>query len=230
MNQHILPGNPPLQIHLRRSGRARRMSLRVSRLDGKVTLTVPKFVGEDEALAFAREKESWLRAHHETSVDVVQVAIGSELPLMGQAHRIHAGTGRRIAVSDGVISVPGNPDTVGRRLGAHLKQLARSQLAHASDRYAQMLGHEYAKLTLRDTRSRWGSCTSNGGLMYSWRLILAPPEVLYYVAAHEVAHLQEMNHSQEFWNVVRNLYGDYSQERRWLHEHGSELHRYRFGD
>lgn len=230
MNQHVLPGNPPLQIHLRRSGRAKRMSLRVSQLDGKVTLTVPKFVGDEEALAFAREKEAWLRTHHETRPEAVAIGIGTALPLQGETCVIQPGQGRRITVSDGVISVPGNPETAGRRLAAHLKQMARGQLAYASDRYAGALGRQYSKLTLRDTRSRWGSCTTNGRLMYSWRLILAPPDVLDYVAAHEVAHLQEMNHSADFWAVVRQLYGDYAEQRRWLHENGSDLHRFRFGD
>jgi predicted metal-dependent hydrolase len=81
---------------------------------------------------------------------------------------------------------------------------------------------------MRDTRSRWGSCSSQGTLMYSWRLIMAPPEVLRYVAAHEVAHLAEMNHSPAFWQVVQTLYGAHHRERGWLREHGASLHKYRF--
>ena len=105
----------------------------------------------------------------------------------------------------------------------------RARLAEASDHFAQRLGKDYAAITLRDTRSRWGSCTAQGRLMYSWRLILAPPEVLDYVAAHEVAHLAQMNHSPAFWAEVERIYGDYSQPRAWLRREGSSLHRYRFG-
>jgi len=90
------------------------------------------------------------------------------------------------------------------------------------------LGRSYARLSLRDTRSRWGSCTSDGGLMYSWRLIMAPPEVLDYVAAHEVAHLAQMNHSPAFWAEVTKIYGDYAAPRNWLRANGSTLHRYKF--
>ena len=97
-----------------------------------------------------------------------------------------------------------------------------------SDRYSAALGIPYARLTLRDTRSRWGSCTADGGLMYSWRLILTPPEVLDYVAAHEVAHLRHMDHSRAFWDTVEQLYGPWKAQRRWLRDHGSGLHRYRF--
>ena len=90
------------------------------------------------------------------------------------------------------------------------------------------LGRGYTRITLRDTRSRWGSCTSDGALMFSWRLILAAPEVLSYVAAHEVAHLAEMNHSPAFWRTVERLYGDYRPPRAWLRAEGGGLHRYRF--
>ncbi|MGR3434759.1 MAG: M48 family metallopeptidase, partial [Shimia sp.] len=83
---------------------------------------------------------------------------------------------------------------------------------------------------LRDTRSRWGSCSAAGGLNYSWRLVMAPPEVLDYVAAHEVAHLAQMNHSPRFWAEVAGLMPGYEAPRGWLRRHGADLHRYRFGD
>ena len=117
-----------------------------------------------------------------------------------------------------------------RRLQRYLRELARDRLAAASDLYAARLGCGYTSLTLRDTRSRWGSCSSTGGLMYSWRLILAPPEILNYVAAHEVAHLQEMNHSRAFWAAVEKIHGDYRAQRRWLQSEGNALHRYRFDE
>jgi predicted metal-dependent hydrolase len=90
------------------------------------------------------------------------------------------------------------------------------------------LGRRFSRLSLRDTRSRWGSCSSRGGLSYSWRLILAPPDVLDYVAAHEVAHLAEMNHSPAFWALVARLCPGYQAPRGWLRREGAGLHRYRF--
>ena len=110
------------------------------------------------------------------------------------------------------------------------RRFARDVLATACDAYAARLGRPYAGLTLRDTRSRWGSCSSAGRLMFSWRLILAPPEVLRYVAAHEVAHLAQMNHSPAFWAEVTRIHGPYAAERKWLRTEGNALHRFRFGD
>ena len=159
------------------------------------------------------------------------VSWGSDIPVEGQMLRIAPGDGRRVLPDGDALLVPGPADGVAARLLAFLKTLARDRLATASDRYAAMIDRPYSRLTLRDTRSRWGSCTTAGGLMYSWRLIMAPPEVLDYVAAHEVAHLQEMNHSPAFWGLVeQTLMPDYRDPRRWLREEGGALHRYRFGN
>ena len=228
MGHHVLPGNPPVEVILRRSARARRISLRVSGVDGRVTLTLPPGVAERTALDFANEKAAWLRAQLSRQPDMTEVRIGSDLPVEGRLRRLLPGSGRRIQLADDTLAVPGPPETAPRRVQAWLKARARDHLAAASDHYAQAVGREYARLTLRDTRSRWGSCTHDAGLMYSWRLILAPREVLDYVAAHEVAHLVEMNHSHAFWTIVERLCPDYDTPRRWLRENGAELHRYRF--
>jgi predicted metal-dependent hydrolase len=228
MTRHFLPGDPPVEVVLRRSARARRISLRVSSLDGRVTLTCPPGVSEREALGFARDKADWLRGHLARQPGEVTVGIGADLPFRGRPLRVVPGDGRGVRLSDGVILVPGDPDRAAARLAGFLKQAARDRLAEASDRYAAALGRDYARLTLRDTRSRWGSCSSQKGLMYSWRLIMAPDEVLDYVAAHEVAHLAEMNHSAAFWAHVTRLYGDTRSPRRWLRAEGPALHRFRF--
>ena len=226
MAEHHLPGDPPVPLTLRRSPRARRLSLRISALDGRVTLTLPKSLPEREALDFAAEKEDWIRSHLAKHPEAMLVQTGSCLPIDGMERRIVVANGKRVLMHEDVIEVPG--DRPGRVLQRFLRELARDRLAAASDQYAATLGRPYSRLTLRDTRSRWGSCTSDGGLMYSWRLILAPPEVLRYVAAHEVAHLAEMNHSPAFWQQVEHLYGDYQGPRKWLKQQGGGLHRFRF--
>lgn len=225
----ILTGNPPIDILVKRNARARRLSLRVSRLDGRVSLSLPRHLPEREARQFVQEKESWIRDQLGRQPMQRSVAIGATLLFRGQEIPIEQGTGRGVKINE-TCRVGGNPDTAGPRIAAVLKQMARQQLSAASDDYAARLGVSFGRLTLRDTRSRWGSCSSNGGLMYSWRLIMAPPEVLAYVAAHEVAHLVEMNHSAAYWAVVERIYPAYQAPRRWLRENGAELHRYRFSD
>ncbi|WP_339768370.1 SprT family zinc-dependent metalloprotease [uncultured Pseudosulfitobacter sp.] len=230
MAMHLLQEGPPVEVVLRRSARARRISLRVSALDGRVTLTLPKGVAEREAMAFARSKEDWIRGHLQARLDNIDVGHGAEVPLGGQALRVVPGAGRRVVVGDQTIAVPGAPEQVAARLQAHLKALARARLAAASDLYAERLGRPYQRISIRDTRSRWGSCSSRGRLMYSWRLVLMPQAVLEYVTAHEVAHLEQMNHSQAFWDTVTRIHGPYDTARSWLRRHGSDYHRYRFGD
>ena len=228
MGQHVLPGNPPVEINLKRSARARRISLRVSALDGRVTLTLPRGVSEKQGLAFAVEKAEWLRrntAQHGTSE---VVGVGTVLSLAGQRLTIVSGAGRQVRTEGETLIVPGDPERLPARLGGYLKALARDRLAEASDRYAARLGRRYTRLTLRDTRSRWGSCSADGALSYSWRLIMAPAEVLDYVAAHEVAHLAEMNHSDRFWRTVEDIHGPYRAQRGWLRTDGPALHRIRF--
>ncbi|EEX09727.1 conserved hypothetical protein [Ruegeria lacuscaerulensis ITI-1157] len=226
MGRHSLPGHPPVALTLRKSSRARRISLRISQLDGRVTLTYPQGVPESEAIGFARTKEDWIRAHLRARPEPAVVQFGQALPIEGAPRRIVPAKGRRVALEPDRIAVPEGAE--GRRLARFLKELARDRLTGACDDYAAMLGRTYSSLTLRDTRSRWGSCSSAGGLMFSWRLILAPPEVLHYVAAHEVAHLAEMNHSPAFWAQVERLFGPYDAPRQWLRVNGAELHRYRF--
>lgn len=228
MSDPVLPGDPPIPLILRRSARAKRISLRISQLDGRVTLTLPKRLAEREALEFAQQKEAWIRSHLEARAEDVQVGHGAQLPIGGKMLQVVPGAGRKVEVAANHVSVPGAQDRAGRRLAAWLKEMARDRLAGACDDYAAVLGKPYIRLTLRDTRSRWGSCTSDAGLMFSWRLIMAPPEVLDYVAAHEVAHLAQMNHSPAFWAEVTRLYGDYDPPRRWLRHEGSALHRYKF--
>jgi len=230
MGDHVLPGNPPVALTLRRSARARRISLRVSGLDGRVTLTLPRGVAEAEALDFAHQKAGWLRRQLDLRPSAVAVVPGVEVPLAGRPLRIACAPGRSVREVDGRLLVPGTANAVPARLRAWLRAQARDRLASASDRHAARLGRPYTRLTLRDTRSRWGSCSTNGGLMFSWRLVMAPEDVLDYVAAHEVAHLAEMNHSPAFWATVARLKPGFDAPRRWLRENGAALHSYRFGD
>ncbi|WP_456391268.1 M48 family metallopeptidase [Profundibacter sp.] len=230
MEQIELTGPPVVMILIRRTRRARRLSLRVSQLDGRVSMSLPMRTPLREAQVFAREKEDWIRATLAVRPDVARPVIGGSVLFQGVDVDIVAGAGRVARHGDGQITVPDNPARVGFRIAALMKIAAREKLREASDRYACKLGVSYGRLTLRDTRSRWGSCSSEGNLMYSWRLIMAPPEVLDYVAAHEVAHLLEMNHSPDYWRVVSSIYPQYKPPRAWLRKNGQQLHHFQFTD
>ena len=228
MDRTLEIGTPPLKITLRRSARARRFSLRVSRADGAVVLSLPRWAPEREALGFALSQEGWIRKALAARPVVVALALGSVIPLGGEMLTIAAGPGRAVRRMGDLLLVP--TGGLGARVEAYVKHDARQRLMVASDHYAAAVGRSHAGITLRDTRSRWGSCSATGKLMYSWRLAMAPPLVLDYVAAHEVAHLVEMNHSAAFWAVVRRLMPGYQPHRAWLRAHGAGLQAIRFRD
>ncbi|MGQ0565459.1 MAG: M48 family metallopeptidase [Gemmobacter sp.] len=224
-----LPGLPQVEIQLRRSARARRLSLRVSRADGSVTLTLPHRMREAAAMAFLSEHEDWLRKTLAARPVGIAVGIGAVVPVEGSAVTLAPAAGRQTRLDGTCLYLPGDPATAGARAQAFLKAMARDRLAAGCDRHAETLGLAYTALTLRDTRSRWGSCSAEGRLMFNWRLVMAPAAVLDYVAAHEVAHLAEMNHGPRFWATVARLCPGHAAQRRWLRTEGETLHRYRFG-
>ncbi|OOY10565.1 zinc metalloprotease [Thioclava sediminum] len=225
-----IPELPEVELVLRRSGRARRFSLRVSRVDGRVALTIPRGASEREALAFARSQTEWLRKTLGAIPPAQAVRFGQGIPFEGQMLTLEPARLRSPKIDGARLLVPEDPARLGVRVETFFKHAARMRLHAASARYASEIGRDFAKITIRDTRSRWGSCSSTGALSYSWRLIMAPPEVLDYVAAHEVAHLEEMNHSPAFWRVVEALRPSFKTERAWLKREGSALHAIRFRD
>ncbi|MEO1541053.1 MAG: SprT family zinc-dependent metalloprotease [Pseudomonadota bacterium] len=228
MTETLTVGSPPITVAVRRSARARRLTLRVSSVDGAAVLTVPARVGRRTVDAFLDERTAWLREAQTRAPAPVVVGPGSNLPIEGRMCVITRSAGGPLRLEGDRLHVPGQEARVGARVLAWIKHGARDRVAAAADHHAARIGRSVSRITLRDTRSRWGSCTTEGNIMLSWRLFLAPPEILDYVVAHEVAHLEEMNHAPAFWRIVRELCPDYESHRGWLHSHGAELHRYRF--
>ncbi len=228
MSDAVLRGDPDVPLLVRRSPRARRITLRVSSLDGRVTLTLPAKGSARAALDFARSREDWIRARLSSQPTAAVPVVGDIMEVDGRPRLIVA-LGRRGArlLADEIVIPRGAPPAP--HVAACLKLAARDRLASSVERYAGALERTPGRLTLRDTRSRWGSCSSAGDLMFSWRLILAPPRVLDYVAAHEVAHLERMDHSPAFWSVVERLMPGHAAPRAWLRANGAKLHRWRFG-
>jgi hypothetical protein len=218
-------------IQLRRHAQARRYTLRVQAASRTVVLTMPLRGSVKEARAFAERSGGWIAARLKRLPQAIPFADGLELPLRGVPHRIahRAARGTVWIEADGVqpvLCVAGDAEHLARRVRDFLKREAKRDLEIASRRYASALGVAVKRVSVRDQTSRWGSCTAAGVLSYSWRLILAPPYVLDYLAAHEVAHLVEMNHSRRFWRVVARIYPDWQRAKAWLNTHGTALHRY----
>lgn len=220
-------GTPPAPVTLRRSARARRLTLRISAGSGEITLTAPPKVSAAELLRFLRAQEDWVNSRRGALPDPIVPQPGVVLPVGGVPLMLTRATGRRVHRGDAELSVPGEGEAFTARLRAVLREEARVLGLADCRRYAASLGRDFGRLSLRDPRSRWGSCSSEGNLMLSWRLILAPREVLAYVAAHEVAHLAEMNHGPRFWETLERIFPGYKAQRDWLRTNGAELHRYR---
>jgi len=146
--------------------------------------------------------------------------------LRGEDHLIVRSENGPVAVDEKVIRVGGRVEHMPRRLLDFLKKEAKREMETRAFEYAAQIGARPRRITVRDTASRWGSCSSTRSLSFSWRLILAPPYVVDYVVAHEVAHLKEMNHGPGFWRLVRGLVGDVKRPQAWLAQHGAALHRY----
>jgi len=218
----------PIALSVRRSPRARRLYLRVDPVDAHVELILPRGVGLAEGLRFARDKHRWLADRLAAIPARTPFVDGATFPFLGESltirHRPNLRGPVRREGSD--LIVTGATEHVSRRVHDWLKAQARRELSARSAEMASRIGRRVTRVRIGDPRSRWGSCNARGVLAYSWRLLLAPPRVLDYVVAHEVAHLVEHNHGRRFWQLVEKLAADAEGAKRWLRVNGTTLLRY----
>lgn len=215
-------------VTVRRNRRARRLILRLDPQTGGAVVTLPWTLPKAAAYAMVREKAGWVLARLKRQPAPVAFADGAEVPFLGEPHRVRHVPERRGTVrrEGGEILVTGGTEHLPRRLEDWLKKEARREIAERVRRKSLLLGRAAGRVTLRDTRSRWGSCAANGNLNFSWRLVLAPEFVLDYVVAHEVAHLKVRDHGPRFWRAVEDLTPHAKEAKAWLNRHGSALHGY----
>lgn len=208
--------------------RARRLILRIDQKNHRAIAVAPSEAYVAEALAFAESRLDWICDRLSGLPVPMLFTEGTMIPIRGSDHVVTGiGKGRLASLEPGdppKLVCPGDPSTLPARAERYLKNLARNDLSQAVNRHAATLGVTPARISVKDTRSRWGSCSSKGCLSFSWRLISAPEFVLDYVAAHEVAHLREMNHSRRFWAEVEKCIPNWKPARDWLHSEGQTLH------
>jgi predicted metal-dependent hydrolase len=228
MQHQLTIGQRPVPLVVRTSRRARRLSLRLEAASGDIVLVLPVRASLARGLQFAAAQGAWIATKLAELPPAIRLTDGAELPVLGQTCRIRHRPDERGAVrlegSD--IIVAGAAEHLPRRLKDWLKRRARVELAARARIAATRLGKRIERVSVREMQSRWGSCSARGALSFCWRLILAPPAVIDYVVAHEVAHLVEMNHGQRFWSLVRDLVPDMADARAWLRANGNRLHRY----
>ena len=201
--------------------------------------------GDAERLAesFVAEREAWLRRHLERQATQLAeleargpLRDGGTLLFRGEPHRLRvvaeAGRRRTVVTREGgdegdelvIHRGSGERRELAAILEAWLRVRARSAIEREIERHAPALAVEPAMVTVRDTRSRWGSCSRARRLSFSWRLVLAPPEVLETVVVHELAHLRVFGHGPQFWEIVAARRPDHRRWRRWLRDHSTQLH------
>jgi len=217
-----------IPVVIRRNARARRLILRVDEALGLPILTLPARTSLIHGEQFLRRNIVWLEERLRQLAPAAPFSHGGVFPLRGTPCRIQERRGRGIVTlerrsEEYVLSVPGEPEFLARRITDWLKREARRDLERAVARHARALGRTPAGIRVGDPKSRWGSCSAKGVLTFSWRLVLAPPRVLDYLAAHEVAHLKEMNHGAKFWALVERLDPDHEVARAWLNKGGVAL-------
>ena len=236
MRQSRLPSEIELAgravpLSCRRSRRARRLTLRVDPKHEVISLTAPQGLATREVLAFLDSHRDWLEERVQALPPRTPFAVGSLLPILDNPHRIALADGARRGVwlTPGRLWVSGRTEHHSRRIEDFLRVEARRSLSATAREKAAGLPRRANRLrgvSVRDTRSRWGSCTATGQLNFSWRLLLAPEAAFDYVVAHEVAHLAYPDHSPNFWALCEDLSDDMESGRDWLRQRGSQLFRY----
>jgi predicted metal-dependent hydrolase len=225
-------GDSEIVLSVRRSARARRVMVRIHPVTFSVELVLPRRASLADGLRFAARQSHWIERRLKRLPPRVTLAEGALVPILGVPHRLrHVAKARRsverLLMEDGsaeLIVGGGEAAHVARRVKDFLRGEARRIIAPLAHDKAAQIGKRIRRFSLRDSRTRWGSCSSSGSLSFSWRLVMAPPHVVDYLAAHEVAHLLEQNHGARFWQRCAELAAEeIAPSRLWLRKHGEAI-------
>ncbi len=218
-------------VTVKRSKKARRVALRLDPVERVINLVIPQRMPLKTAYKFARQHEDWVRKTLDKLPEKVAFTHGTVLPVFGDQVRldIEINPARKrttLKQYDDVLNIKTYQTDPTTRITSHLKKIARAGLSDIASEKADMIGTVIKTVSIRDTKSRWGSCSQDGKMTFSWRLMFAPYGAIDYVVAHEVAHLIHMDHSFRFWGLCEELSFDYKNGRRWMKENGNSLMSY----
>ena len=231
--ENLLPetlqvGSRSVALNVVRSARANRLTLRIGRNGDAAKITAPNHVRETEIMEFISRHIGWLGEKLEAYPTRPNLRAGVKVPIKGVSHKIVHRPGRGVntifACETGPeIHIHGQEAAIARRVADHLKKEAKAIIEPMALKLAADTGRRVKSIRFKDTTSRWGSCSSDGNLSFSWRIMMAPPKVIAYLVAHEVSHLTEMNHGPKFWSLCGRLCTDSDDCRAWLKRNGSKL-------
>lgn len=231
--EHVVAGRT-LPLRIVENDRARRLTLRIDAGGQGLRITVPPGLRRGEVEKFLHRHQSWLEQRLAKVPDRPQVRPGIKLPVYGVPHMIVHEPGKRGTVSVGsdengpTLVIHGDRVHLPRRLTDYLKREAKREIEALVEKHTAKVGRKAKAVRFKDTSSRWGSCTSDGNLSFSWRIMMAPRPVINYLVAHEVAHLKEMNHGPKFWKLCEELCPDTERCKAWLKKNGSALQAIQF--
>lgn len=228
IRDHAVAGRV-VPLRIAENARATRLTLRIDAGGRGLRVTVPPGVPAREVERFIDRHQGWLEERLARLPDRPQVRPGISIPLRGVPHRIVHEPGARgtTRIAEGeegpMLVVHGDRRHLPRRVADFLKREARREIEALVEKHTGTVGRNAKAIRLKDTSSRWGSCTADGVLSFSWRIMMAPHPVIDYLVAHEVAHLREMNHGPKFWKLCRELAPATDRCKAWLKRNGSAL-------
>jgi predicted metal-dependent hydrolase len=220
---HVSHEGRDYKVTLKRSTRATRLSLKTRPGNQEILLTAPPRARLSEIEDFAMRHAGWIAERVKRLPKPMTIEPNGEIPFKGEMIKLIPSLQRGVSLKGNELHIGGELTGFKRRVLQFLMSEARREVTEASDKYASLLGVAYKGIAMRDTKSRWGSCSSDGSINYSWRIIMAPPDVLDYLCAHEVSHRREMNHSPQFWAHVRSIFPQMESANKWLKKHGNAL-------
>tara|TARA_B100001939_G_scaffold181433_1_gene156336 strand:- start:46 stop:732 length:687 start_codon:yes stop_codon:yes gene_type:complete len=217
-------------VVISRKNNIRRLSLKVCRITGEISINAPKFLSESEIYKFYYLNRNWIHIQINQCLVPKIVKEGLFLPVEGNLYEIvvKKSCSKIKILENNQICIPKNISDIGKELQTFLLEYCKSVMIPIILKKSNLIQKKIKKISFKDTKSRWGSCSSTGSIMLNWRLIMAPPSVYNYVIIHEIAHLVHMNHGPLFWKLVQELSPNYSKDKEWLKKNGREIRRYIF--